>query len=106
MEFSPTSCHFISLRSKYSFQHPVLKHPLSETRTNNNNNRLLSRSVMIATGLMAYVVLEMKISAVLLSVHNCVHVCYLHILLMFCIKTVNKNYTSRDITPCSSLKVN
>jgi hypothetical protein len=25
MQFSPTSCHFISLRSKYS-QHPVLKH--------------------------------------------------------------------------------
>jgi hypothetical protein len=27
MQFSPASCHFISLRSKYSFQHPVLKHP-------------------------------------------------------------------------------
>jgi hypothetical protein len=26
MHFSPTSCHFISLRSKYSSQHPVLKH--------------------------------------------------------------------------------
>jgi hypothetical protein len=24
MQFSPTSCHFISLRSKYSLQHPVL----------------------------------------------------------------------------------
>jgi hypothetical protein len=27
MQFSPTFCHFISLRSKYSPQHPVLKHP-------------------------------------------------------------------------------
>jgi hypothetical protein len=27
-QFSPTSCHFISLRSKYSPQHPVLKHPV------------------------------------------------------------------------------
>jgi hypothetical protein len=26
MQFSPTSCHFIPLRSKYSTQHPVLKH--------------------------------------------------------------------------------
>jgi hypothetical protein len=29
MQFSPTSCHFISLWSKYSRQHPVLKHPQS-----------------------------------------------------------------------------
>jgi hypothetical protein len=29
MQFSPTPCHFISLRSKYSPQHPVLKHPQS-----------------------------------------------------------------------------
>jgi hypothetical protein len=29
MQYFPTSCHFISLRSKYSPQHPVLKHPLS-----------------------------------------------------------------------------
>jgi hypothetical protein len=29
MQFSPTSCHFISLRSKYFPQHPVLKHPKS-----------------------------------------------------------------------------
>jgi hypothetical protein len=28
MQFSPNSCHFISLRSKYSPQHPVLKHPM------------------------------------------------------------------------------
>jgi hypothetical protein len=28
-QFSPASCHFISLRSKYSPQHPVLKHPQS-----------------------------------------------------------------------------
>jgi hypothetical protein len=27
MQFSPTFCHFISLRSKYFPQHPVLKHP-------------------------------------------------------------------------------
>jgi hypothetical protein len=27
MQFSPTSRHFVSLRSKYSPQHPVLKHP-------------------------------------------------------------------------------
>jgi hypothetical protein len=27
MQFSPTSRHFISLRPKYSFQYPVLKHP-------------------------------------------------------------------------------
>jgi hypothetical protein len=25
--FSPASCHFFSLRSKYSSQHPALKHP-------------------------------------------------------------------------------
>jgi hypothetical protein len=29
MQFSLTSLHFISLRSKYSSQHPVLKHPQS-----------------------------------------------------------------------------
>jgi hypothetical protein len=29
MQFSPTSCHFISLRSKYNPQHPVLKQPQS-----------------------------------------------------------------------------
>jgi hypothetical protein len=29
VQFSPTSRHFISLRSKYSPQHPVLKHPQS-----------------------------------------------------------------------------
>jgi hypothetical protein len=29
MHFSPTSGHFISLWSKYSPQHPVLKHPQS-----------------------------------------------------------------------------
>jgi hypothetical protein len=29
MQFSPTSCHFISLRSRYSPQHPILKHPQS-----------------------------------------------------------------------------
>jgi hypothetical protein len=29
MQFSPTSCHFISLRTKYSPQHRVLKHPQS-----------------------------------------------------------------------------
>jgi hypothetical protein len=27
MQFSPTSYHIIPLRSKYSPQHPVLKHP-------------------------------------------------------------------------------
>jgi hypothetical protein len=26
MQFSPASCHFISLRCKYSSQHPALKH--------------------------------------------------------------------------------
>jgi hypothetical protein len=29
MQFYPTSCHFISLWSKYSPLHPVLKHPQS-----------------------------------------------------------------------------
>jgi hypothetical protein len=29
MQFSPTSCHFASLRSKYSPQYPALKHPQS-----------------------------------------------------------------------------
>jgi hypothetical protein len=29
-EFSPTSYHLIPLRSKYSPQHPVLKHPQSK----------------------------------------------------------------------------
>jgi hypothetical protein len=29
MQFSPISRHFISLRAKYSPQHPVLKHPQS-----------------------------------------------------------------------------
>jgi hypothetical protein len=27
MQVSPTCCHLIPLRSKYSPQHPVLKHP-------------------------------------------------------------------------------
>jgi hypothetical protein len=30
MQFSPNSCHFIPLRSKYSPKHPVLKHPQSK----------------------------------------------------------------------------
>jgi hypothetical protein len=30
MQFSPTSRHYISLLSKYSPQHPVLKHPQSK----------------------------------------------------------------------------
>jgi hypothetical protein len=29
MQFSPISRHFISLRTKYSPQHPALKHPQS-----------------------------------------------------------------------------
>jgi hypothetical protein len=29
MQFSPTSCHFISPRSAYCPQYPVLKHPQS-----------------------------------------------------------------------------
>jgi hypothetical protein len=29
MQFSPTFCHFISLRCKYSPQHPLLKQPQS-----------------------------------------------------------------------------
>jgi hypothetical protein len=29
MDYYPTSCHFICLRSKYSPQHPVLGHPQS-----------------------------------------------------------------------------
>jgi hypothetical protein len=29
MQFSPLSCHFIPLRTKYSPQHPVLKHPFA-----------------------------------------------------------------------------
>jgi hypothetical protein len=29
MQFSPTSCHFIPLWSKYSPQHPIFKHPQS-----------------------------------------------------------------------------
>jgi hypothetical protein len=29
MQFSPISCHFVSLRYKYSPQHPVLKYPQS-----------------------------------------------------------------------------
>jgi hypothetical protein len=29
MQSSPASCHFLSLKSKYSPQHPVLKHPQS-----------------------------------------------------------------------------
>jgi hypothetical protein len=32
MQFSPTSYHFISLWTKYSPQHPVLKPLLSETK--------------------------------------------------------------------------
>jgi hypothetical protein len=31
MQFSPASCHFILLRSKYSPQHPVLKYPHTHT---------------------------------------------------------------------------
>jgi hypothetical protein len=29
MQFFPTSCHFIPLRSKYSPEHPVFKYPQS-----------------------------------------------------------------------------
>jgi hypothetical protein len=29
MQSSPASCHFLPLSSKYSPQHPVLKHPQS-----------------------------------------------------------------------------
>jgi hypothetical protein len=31
MQFSPISCHFIPLRTKYSPQEPVLKHRQSDT---------------------------------------------------------------------------
>jgi hypothetical protein len=34
MQFSPTSCHFIPLWSKYSTQCPVLKHPQSHYISN------------------------------------------------------------------------
>jgi hypothetical protein len=27
MQFSPASCHFVPLRSEYSPQNPVLRHP-------------------------------------------------------------------------------
>jgi hypothetical protein len=69
MYFSPPSCHFIPLRSKYSPQHPVLKHPQSpffsyliwgpsftpiQSRTSTNQNRILptlnywfSRTLMV-----------------------------------------------------------
>jgi hypothetical protein len=49
MQFSPTSCHFISLRSKYSPQHPVLKHPQSIIRM------VISRG-MISAGHVARVI--------------------------------------------------
>jgi hypothetical protein len=39
MQPSPTSCHFISLRSKYSPQHPVPKQPLSPSFTPTQNDR-------------------------------------------------------------------
>jgi hypothetical protein len=29
MQFIPTSFHFVPIRSKYSPQHPILKHPRS-----------------------------------------------------------------------------
>jgi hypothetical protein len=29
VQSSPSSCHFLPLRSKYSLQRPVLKHPQS-----------------------------------------------------------------------------
>jgi hypothetical protein len=45
MQFSPTSCHFIPLRSKYSPQHPVLKHPQYSTKkkwgTEANNSSVI-----------------------------------------------------------------
>jgi putative component of membrane protein insertase Oxa1/YidC/SpoIIIJ protein YidD len=35
MQFSPTSCHFIPLRSKYSFQHAVVRHSTLYSSRNN-----------------------------------------------------------------------
>jgi hypothetical protein len=40
MQFPPISCHFISLRSKYSSQHPVLKHPQSVVVLSDLNENL------------------------------------------------------------------
>jgi hypothetical protein len=46
MQFSPISHHCISLRSKYSPQHSLLKHPLS---CNNTSRRILVTSLFCST---------------------------------------------------------
>jgi hypothetical protein len=43
MQFSPTSCHFIHLSSKYSPQHPVLEHPQSHYFS----NTVFSRNIVL-----------------------------------------------------------
>jgi thermostable 8-oxoguanine DNA glycosylase len=45
MQFSPTSCHFISLRSKYSPQHPVLKHHQSADSADTCSRWFLARGL-------------------------------------------------------------
>jgi hypothetical protein len=44
MHFSPTTCHFIPLRSKYSPQHPVLKHPQNSRTCTEQNHISVSSS--------------------------------------------------------------
>jgi hypothetical protein len=45
MQFPPVSRHIIPLRSKYSPQHPVLKHPQTAIYTDQNSTRNLHRSI-------------------------------------------------------------
>jgi hypothetical protein len=51
MQFSPTSCHFISLRSKYSPQQPVLKDPQSKYNLVTNTEHKFTLEQLTLKGL-------------------------------------------------------
>jgi hypothetical protein len=49
MQFSPLSCHFIPLQTKYSPQHPVLKHPhwLLNSKYQGSKNALFQLCILV-----------------------------------------------------------
>jgi hypothetical protein len=57
MQFSPTSCHLISLRSKCSPQHPVPKHPPPNCRNSGHcpSSCLLFKTQLNSTQLYRFV---------------------------------------------------
>jgi hypothetical protein len=54
MQFSPTSCHFISLRSKYSPQQPFLKHSQSMFHSKRHNRTISKQNWKVVEGFLLH----------------------------------------------------